>query len=103
MLALPHRRRHDRLAVLEEAHRVEGLEAPVEELLAFIGARLYRGRVENDRHDASLAGAAGWAEVRELALRRRQQAVARCVGEAGLHAVDGRVAAQEQVAVRLRN
>ena len=41
------------------------------------------------------------AEVRELALRGGDQAVAGGLGVAGLHAVDRRVAAQQQVAVGL--
>src|SRR5450755_1764653 len=32
LLALPYHRRDDRLAVVEQTHRIQGLEAPVEEL-----------------------------------------------------------------------
>ena len=101
-LALPDRHGRDRLVVVEQADVVEGLEGPVQQHLALAGARLHRGGVEHHGQDPALARAlAVGAQVREFALRGRDQAIPGRIGVAGLEAVDAGVAAQQQVAVRL--
>ena len=59
----------------------------------------WRGRSRWWRPARSPAGRAPPGQVREVALGGGDQAVAGRLGVAGLHAVDGRVAAQQQVAV----
>ena len=79
-----------RLACAVELHAVEELVAPVEQLVRFLRARRLRGRAEQHREQPPAA-----------AVRRGDQAIARGLGVAGLHAVDARVEPQQPVAVGL--
>ncbi len=70
-LAFPDRHGDDRLALGEQAHRIECLEAPVQQLLAFVGARLHRAGIEDHAEQAPLARAlAGRPRDSEIRARR---------------------------------
>src|SRR5262245_37959272 len=90
--ALPYLDRLHRLVGRIKLDAVEELESPVEQLLRFLRARRLRGRAEQHREHASAA-----------AVRRRDQAIARGLGVAGLDAVDARIEPEQAVAVRLRD
>jgi hypothetical protein len=76
------------------ADGVVGRVAPVQQLLRFVGAHGLAGGAQHDRQQAAAAG-----QVGEVALGGGDHAVAGGFGMAGLQAVDGRVAEQQQVAV----
>src|SRR5688572_12489120 len=82
--AFPDLDRGDGLVLLVEPHGVEELEAVIQELLAFGGARRFRAGAHHDRNQAPRPAA-----------RRRDQAVAGRLGVAGLDAVNRRIDPQQ--------
>src|SRR5690606_31206519 len=94
--ALPDLGLAGRVAFRVDAHRVEVLEAVVEQLLRLDRARRLRTGADDDRDQAPFT-----VEPRLLAPRGRDQAIAGRFGVPGLHAVDTRVDGQQAVAIRL--
>ena len=89
---LPDFERAHRRAGGVEPHAVERLVSPVQQLERLLRASRFRGGAEQHREQPPSAAA-----------RRCDEAIARRLGMAGLHAVDARVHPQQPVAVHLRD